>query len=331
MNNDHQKILIAYAIATGIDRAQLLQGLGITLAHTQGDAVLADDIFAEVMLRGYRLSPQPGFCIHAGHQLNLSSHGVLGHAFLCCSSLSEALYLFQSYYPLLIPSVSLSVETSHHNKSLVITQPTQFQNGVLDRLFYELAFSAVITTAQFILNRSLTKAVLHLPFDEPLYSAQFTELYQISVRYNQTDARLIMDNYDLNQPLSTHNPAAAAIFHGQCQRLLDKISTQDSTANKVRARLVNSHTNFPSITQVAQSLNMSERSLRRHLDREDIRYRDLLEEVKGLLAEEYLLKTGLPLAEVARLLGFSDLANFRRAFKRWRQLTPHQFRLQNLP
>lgn len=329
MNNDHQKILIAYAVATGVDRQQLLQGLGLTVAHIQGDALLEDDVFAEIMLRGHRLSPQPGFCIHAGNQLNLSSHGVLGHAFLCCSSLGEALHLFQSYYPLLIPSANLNVETSPTGKSLVIKQPIQIQDTTLDQLFYELAFSAVLTTAHFILNRSLTKAELHFPFDRPRYSEQFTELYQVSVHYNQADARLIMDNSDLNQKLSTHNPAAAAVFHEQCQRLLDKISTQDSTANKVREQLVNSHTHFPTITDIAQSLNMSERSLRRHLDQEEISYRDILEEVKGLLAQEYLLKTGLPLAEVARLLGFSDQANFRRAFKRWRQLTPHEFRQQN--
>jgi len=330
MNNDHQKILIAYAVATGVDRQKLLQGLGVTVAHLQGDAILTDEIFAEIVLRAHQLSPQPGFCIRAGNQLNLSSHGALGHAFLCCSSLNEALKLFQSYYPLLIPSVSLSVETSNDSKSLVIMQPMLNQNSVLDQLFYELSFSAVITTAAFILSRPLTNAVLHFPFDKPLYSAQFTDLYEVSVVYNQRDARLIIDNRDLNQQLSSHNPAAAVIFHEQCQRLLDKISTQDTTANKVRERLVNCHTNFPTITQIAQSLNMSERSLRRHLDQEDISYRDILEEVKELLAEEYLLKTGLPLAEVARLLGFSDHANFRRAFKRWHQLTPHEFRQQNL-
>jgi len=48
--------------------------------------------------------------------------------------------------------------------------------------------------------------------------------------------------------------------------------------------------------------------------------------VRHRLAIEYLQGTQLPMAEIAQLLGFSNPANFRRAFKRWSAKAPSEVR-----
>jgi AraC-like DNA-binding protein len=78
--------------------------------------------------------------------------------------------------------------------------------------------------------------------------------------------------------------------------------------------------------ELANTHNMSERTLRRRLAEEETSYRDLLDEVRSHLAREYLRDTPLTVVDIASLLGFEDVANFRRAFRRWTGLAPQKYR-----
>ncbi len=71
---------------------------------------------------------------------------------------------------------------------------------------------------------------------------------------------------------------------------------------------------------------MSTRTLQRRLDDEGTRFSDVLDTVRERLARSLLLDPSLTLAEVAYRTGFSDLATFSRAFKRWSGLPPGAFR-----
>ena len=44
------------------------------------------------------------------------------------------------------------------------------------------------------------------------------------------------------------------------------------------------------------------------------------------LAEQYLAQPGMTLLETAYLLGFADPSNFYRAFRRWFDATPSEYR-----
>jgi AraC-like DNA-binding protein len=94
----------------------------------------------------------------------------------------------------------------------------------------------------------------------------------------------------------------------------------------VQQVLLQSGSEFPTSAAVARQLHMSESTLQRRLANEGCRYQQLLDQVRYRLAREYLRGTTLPVAEIACLLGFSDAANFRRAFRRWADTTPAAMR-----
>jgi len=62
---------------------------------------------------------------------------------------------------------------------------------------------------------------------------------------------------------------------------------------------------------------LSDRSLRRQLREQGISFRGLLDELRMQIALKYLRTTRLANEDIALALGFSDAANFRRAFRRW--------------
>jgi AraC-like DNA-binding protein len=73
---------------------------------------------------------------------------------------------------------------------------------------------------------------------------------------------------------------------------------------------------------------MSERTLRRRLVEEATSFLRLLDDTRRELAEQYLGRLDLSLAQAAYLLGFADQSSFFRACRRWFELSPGQYRSQ---
>lgn len=80
---------------------------------------------------------------------------------------------------------------------------------------------------------------------------------------------------------------------------------------------------------VARALGVSERTLRRRLLNAGVSFSGLLNDVRSQRAKLYLADPRLAITEIAFLLGFSEVASFTRAFKRWYGVTPGQYRLDH--
>ncbi len=81
-----------------------------------------------------------------------------------------------------------------------------------------------------------------------------------------------------------------------------------------------------SVQEVAAALGTSERSLRRQLAAEGVSFSSLLEEERLERAKLLLLSTAMSIDHIAARLGYSNVANFGRAFRRWTDHTPADYR-----
>ena len=81
---------------------------------------------------------------------------------------------------------------------------------------------------------------------------------------------------------------------------------------------------------VASAFQMSGRTLRRQLAEAGTSYQKLVDEFRSQYAERCLKETNMSTDDIAESLGFSDVANFRHAFKRWVGVSPAAYRTQRL-
>ncbi len=116
------------------------------------------------------------------------------------------------------------------------------------------------------------------------------------------------------------------MYRRQCEKLLRDMDAAGGLAGELRRMILGARGRFPGMSEAANRLNMSERTLRRRLADEGVSYRSIVDDVRGYLAREYLRDTPLSVADVASLLGFDDVANFRRAFRKWYGTSPSAFR-----
>jgi AraC-like DNA-binding protein len=80
------------------------------------------------------------------------------------------------------------------------------------------------------------------------------------------------------------------------------------------------------LATLARRFGSSPRTLQRRLGEEGTSFQEVLDQVRSEAAERYLADSSLSCAEVGYLLGFSEPAAFHRAFKRWRGVTPKEYR-----
>ena len=139
---------------------------------------------------------------------------------------------------------------------------------------------------------------------------------------------LLFAHADLTVPLPTSNPPLAELHErlaGEYLRHFDHAQTSYRAREVIIRRLPDGE---PRRDQIAGELCMSERTLQRRLEEEATSFLQLLDDTRRELAEQYLGRLHLSLAQAAYLLGFADQSSFFRACRRWFDLSPGQYRSQ---
>lgn len=83
---------------------------------------------------------------------------------------------------------------------------------------------------------------------------------------------------------------------------------------------------YPSLTIAAEAAGVSTRTLQRRLEDNNLNFSQVVEQVRFEQAVHLLQDPTHQLIDIAFELGYSDAANFTRAFKRWTGVSPTQFR-----
>lgn len=83
---------------------------------------------------------------------------------------------------------------------------------------------------------------------------------------------------------------------------------------------------YPNLSTVAAATGASIRTLQRRLKENNLNYSQLVEQVRFEQAIQLLQNPRSQLIDIAFDLGYSDAANFTRAFKRWAGISPREFR-----
>jgi AraC-like DNA-binding protein len=132
---------------------------------------------------------------------------------------------------------------------------------------------------------------------------------------------------DARRPFLTANEGMWRSFEPELQRRLEELDAGASTAERVRAALLELLPGgAASIGAVAARLGNSARTLQRRLQDDGQSFAGVLAQTRTELAHHYLASTALSAAEISFLLGFEDPNSFYRAFQTWTGTTPERAR-----
>jgi AraC-like DNA-binding protein len=131
----------------------------------------------------------------------------------------------------------------------------------------------------------------------------------------------------LEASLPTADPALHGVMRAHADLLLEKIAPGDSVVERVSADILATlRVGNTAAESTAARLGVARRTLVRRLGQHGTSYSELLKEIRYRTAIHYLRNTAYSIEDIALLLGYSQCAPFVRAFKRWSDQTPLDYR-----
>jgi AraC-like DNA-binding protein len=330
----YSQLLLEVVHSRGVSVEEVLrQGRLPARLAMVADSRLTTRQWSRLILSALELSGDPGLGCEYGLRTRLTVHGVMGYALLSAPTLGSAFALIAQFFTMRVRNYDLQMAEEGGWAVLTLTERHPVvglppdQALALRRFLHESVLLALVTGCRFLLGRELAEPTLSVPWPCPDYHARYRDRLPV-MQFNQPVIQLRFRASELAQALMTADPIAYQQAMAQCeQERLRFVDEADDIVTRVRATLVlQPGVGYPSLQEVADMLRLSERTLRRRLQEQDVAFQGVLNDVRQAEAAQLLTTTDKSVQEVADWLGYATPTNFVRAFRLWHGMTPKQFR-----
>jgi AraC-like DNA-binding protein len=301
---------------------QLLAGLPITMAAL-GDPTTRVPlrVCEAIVSRAHELTKEPALAFYLGTSMRVSSHGFLGFAAMTASTAREALELAVKFAATRASAVGFAYYLEGDTASIVIEERTPL--GAL-REFVVLALMVGLAQIGQVLTGQMIPGVGECAFPQPAYVKAMR--LDDWLRFDQPVHRIVVASHALDLPLVTADVVATQLAREQCERELARLA-EAGLPGRIRACLA--ARTGAGLVEVARDLHVSPRTLKRKLAERGTSFSAIRDEVRLQRALLLLDDRGLTVTEIADRLGYTEVPNFTRAFRKWTGLTPVAYRERN--
>lgn len=257
-----------------------------------------------------------------GNLMTISHHGMAGVAAVTQPTLLNCLECISRFCSELFPPLEMYTQQDSDEGMFVMTENVDL--FPYSHFFFELNMVSFYNIFNHLVAGEHKLYGVDFSYPEPAWGHIYRRYFHCPVRFNQPLTRLYgpitLADYEL--PLANRLLAMSAE-----KVLFENIPTRAARLLPLRLRrlLMRYYGAFPSLDTAASDLGMSARTLSRKLAEDGTTYQKELDDLREKLAKEYFFRGGDSVTQVALMLGYNDISNFTKAFKRWTGLTPTEF------
>ncbi|WP_109439948.1 AraC family transcriptional regulator [Acinetobacter haemolyticus] len=332
-------VLLEIVEEYGIENQTVLHNTGLVLADMKhADAKMSAHQWSKLVVNALQLTGNLRLGIEYGLKLRPTSHGALGFAFLSCADVETALTLCQQYFCTRIQNFIHEWSVDEHFVYVYLddVHPVKLggeqQSAQLRSFLVECLIFGAIHFLSLFSKELIEQSEVFLDWKET-NDYQYIELSKIKIHFNQKRNGLRFPK----QFLHCKNQNADQVSYQQallyCDNDKEKLvrETHRDLQKSIRSELLyNSSNGYPTLPMIAERLNMSERTLKRHLQAQGTTFLQLLADVRFTEAKKMLQQKQYSIQDIASIVGYEEATNFIRAFKKTFGETPSQYRKRNL-
>jgi AraC-like DNA-binding protein len=272
-------------------------------------------------------SNDPHFAYHAGLRFHISAYGMYGFAILSSVNYRQTMKFAVEYHQLATPLVTMGFT---ENDGCATWRLDPLSHARIDARLYkfivELQFGIMLSLHRDFMGSAFFVREFQVTYSPPGDTSKYEALLGGPVLFGQSANRILFDSVWLDGTPRLGNEITYASVLSLCDSQIEEFQFRRGLVGEVRQLLMKNLMRPTQFQDVAQNLNMSERTLRRKLREENSSFRQVVDELRRDTAIRYLRETDLTVEDIAEILGFSDAANFRQAFRRWTKAAPYEFR-----
>ncbi len=318
------EVLRQHLITQGVPPSEVLPP---DLLHSGGEPLgrIAAETYCELLIRAAERLRDPLLGLHLGQSLQPAQLGALGYVLLACDNLGAALMRIQRYHRLVH-----DINPIHHEvQGDQLSMQWGVSRGKPGALFDEAGLAGIVQFARNVSGQQLMLTLVDFVNPPPPDERPYHAFFGCPVRFGQPITRLVMPISCLSAPLRQPDPTLRQLLEDQVDAAMRTLPQGDDLSESTRRVIAHlAPHGMPELAQVAQEMRLSPRVFYRRLAQAGVNFRELREATLLQVAELHLSDPRLTLAEVAALLGYTEQSAFSRAFKRWRGLSPLQWRQQ---
>ena len=232
------------------------------------------------------------------------------------------------FYSLVNQSISLSLYISKGQVELRMRQvQPEIDRNLLFRDFFLLLWHRF---PGWLIGKSIPLQQVKMRGAEPAHAAEYRFMFPCPITYGHDYDAFVFSEEELVNPVTQRAENLREHFK---QAPLNWFTRQEFTpvyTRRVMDYLAEYREHEASMQDIADSVNVSERTLRRKLTEEGTSFQEIKDKLRKNMAIYYLSQPDIPISTITNKLGFSEPAAFTRAFKQWTGQTPSLYRENTL-
>lgn len=309
------------------DLHALLGRTGLSLGQfLEEDSLLTPRQQIQVLNNSLAISQDETLGLRLGKRLTSPTHGAMGFLANSSPNLRMALQAFQTFLPTRMSLAQIELKQTKDSLEIEAAFIAEIQGDLL-RMLTETVAVIFLDCAEFIVGRPLVEAEFYFTHEQPAYVDRYADFFPGTVHFSAPRIWARIPSEVCEIPNVSANPELYLLALQQCEAMLADLNADKNTClYRVKKLMLSSPPGVPGEEEVAAAMFVSKRTLARKLKREGVSFRQLRDDILSQQAKSYLHDSDLAVDAIAALLDYHDSSNFRRAFKRWFQMTPDRYR-----
>ena len=239
-------------------------------------------------------------------------------------TLYEAYRHLCRFYRLVNDSISLSINVEGETATLSMHQSKpELDSEHILRDFLLLLWHRF---PSWLIGKRIPLIRVEMQGERPEHAAEYRLMFPCPVSYGAEENSLIFDANMLQEPIIQDLGTLKKHLRNAPLQWFTRQEYVPIYTRRVRELIGTPKSSDAGMESIANSLNITTRTLRRKLADEGSRFQDIKDSVRRDHAIHLLNHSVLPIQSIATQLGYSETAAFIRAFTKWTGQTPKAFR-----
>lgn len=278
----------------------------------------------ELLERAVALTGDPAFGLRAALEADVGDFELVEYVAASSRTLGDSIPIIQRYVRLLNDALEVELERHDGRAILRFTSRVPLTRAAAD--FQLAAFYRGF--ARGVFSKAGCWREVWRTHEQPVDPSPYLRAFEgAALRFGASCDAIVVEERLLGRDFGDTDPKLHQLLRRMAEERVAELPFAAPLTQRVRVTIAAElRGGNPSVECVAQHLHVSRRTLARKLESEGTSFKAILDDLRRGLAQRYLALDELGVSEVAALLGFSDSAAFHRAFRRWCNQSPSEYR-----
>jgi AraC-like DNA-binding protein len=309
----------------GFPVEEIFARAGVALSRVDDKARTPNHMQVAFWKAAESVTNDPDLGLHLAEHMPLYRGQVVEYLFLSSASFGAGLRRALAYQRLVSDVLEASIHIT--DDQVFLSNTTSFYTDTLSlRHFSECFTASMLRFFRFVTDGNFNFTRIDFAFANGASPEEYQRIFGCPVHLGQSETRVYFDLKIMDQPLWQSEPELLRLHEQLALEKLQELVRSDLVSDVRRAIGETLESGEVSLDTIAERLNISSRRLRTQLSEAETSFQQVLSDYRMRLAKRLLSKTNESVERIVYLTGFSEPSTFYRAFRRWTDETPVEYR-----